>query len=116
MVPPPMGILVRARTGFRIASSESRIRCDSCRWSTRSSRRAVDPDAASVGSADVSLRRPGNRAPAEIPEAELADLAACLATVHADWDRTAIKGEVARLIGIGRYTDAADQLLAWAIG
>jgi hypothetical protein len=54
--------------------------------------------------------------PAEVPKAELADLAARVASQHADWDRTAIKREVARLIGIGRYTDTADQQLEWAIG
>lgn len=53
-------------------------------------------------------RVPGDRAPAEIPKAELADLAARVTSLHADWDRVAVKREVARLVGIGRYTDAAD--------
>jgi hypothetical protein len=64
---------------------------------------------------EVLPRLPGDRAPAEIPKAELADLAARVTAQYADWDRAAVKREVARLIGIGRYTDAADQLLEWAI-
>ena len=57
----------------------------------------------------------GDRAPARDPEAEFPPMAR-LTVVHAGSDRAAIKREVARLIGTGRYMHATDQLIEWTIG